>query len=149
MYKVNKNGLWFRLHKIFNTKEYRGILYYNQGPNICPWFWKGIMAILTLLFMSLMALFFLLVFVHTVAFLMGGFVTFSWVYPEFAAIGLAASFIAALAVSVDLIEEGEIVPQYVSKYFNKDSSPKQPSLISTYYKAWKEKFCFQLEIKED
>lgn len=149
MYKVNKNGLWFKLHETFETREWLYIQNRNQGPNICPWFWKGIMAILALLFMFTMALFFLLVFVHTVAFLMGGFVTFSWVYLELASGGLAGLFIVVLAVSAHLIEEGKIVPRYVSKYFNKESTPKQPSLISTYYKAWKEKFCFQLEIKED
>lgn len=149
MYKVSKKGLWFKLHKMFKTEEHQRILLYNQGPNICPWFWKGIAAILKLLFMFVMALFLLFIFVHTVAFLLGGLVTFSWVYPRVAGGGLIISFILVLGFAGHLIDKGKIVPRYVSKYFKKDSSPEEPSLISTYYKAWKEKFCFVLEIEDN
>jgi hypothetical protein len=135
----------------------------------CSWYRKGFLLLLltTLLVVGGLAVSAIAVYlvVNFLAFLLGGFVVFSWVDVGAAAFVLFVSavvsfflFISTLIATMEGVKP--LFPKYMSKYFPKKSEDKekekywrkkakQPSAVVQYYKAWKEAYCPVLVLEKD
>ena len=132
----------------------------------CSWYRKGFLLLLltTLLVVGGLATsaFAAYLVVNFLAFLLGGWVVFSWVNVDLAMILLLTSTsLLGVSLLLDTLEgKTPLIPEYMSKYFPKKSEDKekekywrkkakQPSAIAQYYKAWKEKYCPVLTLEKE
>ena len=163
---INKKGLLYKVHKWWGTTEYFTLI--NTGSvGLCEWFWKGVwmsvVSLIAALVVTAGALGAVWIVSNFILFLLGGFWEGCFAYVE---VGLVAPTLFLLSVAAlftggnVLVNslDGEIpwVPTYISKYLPEKKvekgvtrTTKQPSILSQYYKAHKEKYCPMLTLKED
>lgn len=189
MSTISKNSLMYWLHKTHATDEYRSLsdwnyedifdeegnwVAYQRVPSPkpvdgCSWYRKGFLLLLltTLLvagglFVSAVGVYLA---VNFLAFLLGGWVVFSWVDLEevvlVGAVGTAGIIFYFISTLIDTIDgEKPLFPEYMSKHFPKKDDnverekywrkkAKQPSVIAQYYKAIKEKYCPVLTLEKE
>lgn len=162
-YEISRKGLWFKLHKFARTANHEE-LYCKEETNICSWFWKGwvILGVIILTIPFLLILIYITV-VNWVLVLVTGalgvFLPWLDVYDAifFTFIVLFALVVYGGGLLADSFE-GDIpwIPAYISKYLPKKIGSRyirptkkhQPSLISTYYSAYKAKMCFKVKVEE-
>lgn len=189
MSTISKNSLMYWLHKMYTTEEYGHLnnhdwedVYNEDGWLVdqkvvpapkpvdgCSWYRKGFLLLLltTLLvagglFVSAVGVYLA---VNFLAFLLGGWVVFSWVDLEevvlVGAVGTAGIIFYFISTLIDTIDgEKPLFPEYMSKHFPKKDDnverekywrkkAKQPSVIAQYYKAIKEKYCPVLTLEKE
>jgi hypothetical protein len=163
---INKKGLFYKVHQWWGTTEYFTLIH-TGTVGLCEWFWKGVWMLAVSLIITLVVtagtLGVLWMVGNFILFLLGGFWEEAFVYTEVtsAEIGLIFLSVAALSIAVAMLVasfEGTIpwMPTYISKYLPEKKvekgvtrPTKQPSILSQYYKAHKEKYCPMLTLKED
>jgi hypothetical protein len=189
MSTISKNSLMYWLHKMYTTDEYEALsnwkwvdVYNEKGWLVdqvrepapkpvdgCSWYRKGFLLLLLTTLLITGGLVVSAVGVYLVAnflaFLLGGWVVFSWVNVD-AALGVSmiaviVTLIYFISSLIDTIDGTKpLFPKYMSKYFPKKDEDierekywrkkaKQPSAIAQYYKAVKEKYCPVLTLEKE
>jgi len=182
---ISKGSLMYWLHKTYTTSEYTALSnweyedIYDEDGNLvdyrivpdpkpvdgCSWYRKGFLLLILTFLLSLGglwgAIFIGYSVVNFLAFLLGGFVVFSWVDLDWVipvlvvgGVGVLILFISTLIDTVDGTKP--LFPEYMSKHFPKKKDKpaevkevKQHSAIAHYYKAIKEKYCPVLTLEKD
>lgn len=152
--KINRNGLWFKLHKVMETNEYYG-LSNGKKVSLCPYFWKGLLGLSVcciLVVCSVLALFAL---VCILTFLTGPY-TGWWGYTAMMQAAIPMTLAGLFFTVVTSPFWGlPVFPNWikkpVAKVFKKTipETPKSVNVIKEYYKAHKSKFCPMIELEED
>jgi hypothetical protein len=189
MGKISKNSLMYWLHKMYTTKEYIDLNYkapvgfHNEEHDFwdhkwvdspkpvdgCSWYRKGFLLLLltTLLVAGGLVVSAISIYlaVNFLAFLLGGWVVFSWVNLGAVVLTLLIGTVSTAFYFIYLLIETiegirPLFPEYMSKYFPKKDEnverekywrkkAKQPSAIAQYYKAIKEKYCPVLTLEKE
>lgn len=152
--KINRKGLWFKLHKAMGTDEYYELLD-GYKVSLCPYFWKGLGCLLVCLLGVVCSVFALFALVCILTFLTGPY-TGWWGFGNMAT-GGAVIVIGGLTITTftspfwGLPVFPNWIKKPVAKVFKKTipETPKSVNVIKEYYKAHKSKFCPMIELEDD
>lgn len=154
MYKISKSGLWYKVHKLFNTTCFQELRRTGRVSG-CGWFWSGLTATLVLpivtVFACVACLAVLAIVVNLLAFLSTALTghVFCWVDIGLVAISLAISSVFSIFYGFHLLMDGKIVPQYLKREKKTSTRKvKKESLLAAYWKAFKSKYCPVFELEE-
>lgn len=158
--KISGKGLWFWLHGLHNSDEHWELTQ-GRSASLCPYFWKGLLYLFSVLFFSLVVTAIItaavLLLASSLLFITGPYTGY-WSIADPYALVLLLFAIFGVGLSAWLDNSIDFAPKYMQGLIKrknptrKDSVTKteaKPNVVVEYLKAKKAKMCPMIELEEE
>ena len=154
--KIDKKGLWFKLHESASTEEYYGLMV-GRPVSVYTWFWKGMGLLFFCTLIGLAGLGVLFIMMTMVSFLLSPLTGYHGLSETGLYFVIVLPILFLMIGMLSTLEGNmEVWPKWIKdplhKLFksSKPKTPKKPksNILIQYYKARKEKWCPMLTLED-